>query len=261
MPANFPFFDLTSGPDNFTITKDLLTSLPGGLRGLAGNDTIAGSSEGDLVFGGADNDSLVGAAGSDSLFGGEGIDNIFGEADNDFLNGMQGDDLINGGDGNDLIRGGKGDDYLIGGNGNDTLIGDRGVNINAGGAGSDVFVFRQDLLAGDSSDPITQTIPQVILDFDPSTDFIGLSGGLRADQLTFTQQSVTPAQAFAAFVGSGRGQRFVQEGLITAQSFDRDGNGFSEVTFIRVGANGPFVASVIDVTLNQLTSRFRDVNI
>ena len=261
MPANFPFFDLTTDADNFTISTGLLATLPGGLRGLAGNDTIIGSSDADLVFGGADNDSIVGGEDSDSLFGGEAIDNIFGEAENDLLNGMPGDDLINGGNGNDLIRGGKGDDYLIGGNGNDTLIGDRGVNINVGGAGNDVFVFRQDLLSGDASDPITQTLPQLILDFDPASDFIGLSGGLQASQLTFVQQVATPAQALNAFVGTNRGQRFVQEGLITAQSFDRDGNGFSEVTFIRVGANGPFVASVIDVTPTQLTNRFIDVNI
>lgn len=261
MTANFPFFDLTPGPDNFTITKDLLTTLPGGLRALAGNDIITGSSNGDLVFGGTDSDSIVGGGGRDSLFGNEGIDNIFGDADNDFLSGMQDDDLINAGDGDDLIRGGKGDDYLIGGSGNDTLIGDKGVNISKGGDGNDVFVFRQDLLVGDTSDTITQTIPQLILDFDPTTDFIGLSGGLTAAQLTITKQIVTPAQAFGAFLGSGRGTRFVQEGLITAGSFDRDGNGVTEVTFIRVGATGPFVASIIDVTPEQVQSRFIQVNI
>lgn len=261
MPANFPFWDLTTGPDNFTIDKGLLATLPGGLRALAGNDTVKGSADGDLIFGGADNDSLVGGGGNDSLFGGDGIDNIFGEADNDFINGMVGDDLINGGDGNDFIRGGKGDDYLIGGGGNDTLIGDKGVNINVGGAGNDVFVFRQDLLSGDASDPITQSIPQLILDFDIANDFIGLSGGLVAGQLTFEQTVVTPAQALNAFQGTGRGARFVQEGLITAQSFDPDGNGFAEVTFIRAGQNGPFVASVISVTPTQLTNRFISVNI
>ncbi|HAX77459.1 MAG TPA: calcium-binding protein [Cyanobacteria bacterium UBA11372] len=261
MRANFPFFDLTPEADNFTITSGLLSTLPGGLRGLEGNDTITGSSDGDLVFGGAGNDSLLGAAGNDSLFGGEGNDNIFGQANNDIINGMQGDDLINGGQGNDLLRGGKGDDYLIGGDGNDTLIGDRGVNINVGGAGSDVFVFRQDLLVGDTSDSINQTVPQLILDFDPSIDFIGLSGGLSANQLTFIPQTVPSAQAYGLFLGSGRGTRFINEGLITLASFDPDGNGSTDVTLIRVGANGPFVASVINATPDQIASRLIPVNI
>jgi serralysin len=261
MPANFPFFDLTAEADNFTITTGLLSTLPGGLRGLAGNDTITGSSGGDLVFGGADSDRLVGGGGSDSVFGGEGIDDIFGQADNDIINGMQGDDLINGGEGNDLLRGGKGDDYLIGGNGNDTLIGDRGVNINFGGAGSDVFVFRQDLLAGDTSDTITQTIPQLILDFNPSSDFIGLSGGLSALQLTYTAETVPNTQAFGLFLSSSRGTRFANEGLITAASFDPDGNGLTDITLIRNGLNGAFVASIINATQSQIENRFITVNI
>ncbi|MFB2976066.1 calcium-binding protein [Microseira sp. BLCC-F43] len=261
MQANFPFFDLTPEVDNFTITSGLLSTLPGGLRGLAGNDTITGSSDGDLVLGGAGNDSLLGAAGNDSLFGGEGNDNIFGQANNDILNGMQADDFINGGDGDDLLRGGKGDDYLIGGNGNDTLIGDRGVNINFGGAGSDVFVFRQDLLLGNTSDSINLTVPQLILDFDPSSDFIGLSGGLSANQLTFSTQTVPSTQVYNLFVGSGRGTRFINEGLITPTSFDRDGNGSTDVTLISVGANGPYVASIIDATQEQIASRFITVNI
>ena len=261
MAANPPFFDLTVGADNFVITSGLLATLPGGLRGLTGNDTIAGSSGADLVLGGADNDRLLGALGNDTLYGDLGNDNLFGEADNDIISGMQGQDFINGGDGNDLLRGGKGDDYLVGGNGNDTLIGDRGININVGGAGSDVFVFRQDLLAGTEIDTITQNIAQVILDFDVASDLIGLGGGLQVNQLSFSTVVVTPNQAFTAFVATQRGARFVEEGNITVQSFDPDGNGFAEITSIRLGANGPFVTSILSVTPAQISGRFIQVNI
>lgn len=71
------FFDLTPNPDIFQIEADLLTNLPGGLRGLEGDQQIVGSEVAEIINGNQNNDTVVGNQGNDTLFGGERED-IFG---------------------------------------------------------------------------------------------------------------------------------------------------------------------------------------
>lgn len=83
--------------------------------------------------------------------------------------GTAGDDNVTGGNGRDTLSGGAGDDILSGANGDDVLN---------GGSGRDTFVL---LRTGNGSDTIG--------DFSPHDDLIGLSGGLRYNQLTFANVS------------------------------------------------------------------------
>jgi Ca2+-binding RTX toxin-like protein len=105
----------------------------GRIEGMAGNDTLVGSSGyAETIDGGDGNDLIYGLAGDDDLSGGDGNDTIFGGAGNDTIYGDAGNDTLYGGEGNDTIYGGSGDDVIMGGLGADNLW---------GGAGADVFVF------------------------------------------------------------------------------------------------------------------------
>jgi serralysin len=88
------------------------------------------------------------------------------------LVGSQGDDEIIG---NNLAN------NIIGGPGNDTITGARGADILTGGDGSDIFVFA----LGDGSPDPTRT--NIITDFQPGIDKIGLSLGLPSSSVAITQ--------------------------------------------------------------------------
>jgi len=142
------------------------------LTGSAEMDTVAGGLGDDLIDGGEGDDVLRGDAnrrspggtvgGNDEIYGGPGNDRIGGKAGYDFLFGEEGDDEIFGDDGNDLLDGGLG---------HDTLTGDD----FSGGTGRDTFV----LAAGEGTD--------LFVDFEVGIDFLGLKGGLTAEELSFTQ--------------------------------------------------------------------------
>lgn len=104
-------------------------------------------------------------------------DLLNGSADDDLINGNRGDDTLNGEDGNDTLNGGFNQDLLNGGNGDDVLIGDRGIDTLIGGSGSDTFVVAR--APGGSG----STEGDIIVDFNPSEDKIGLGSGLTFDQL------------------------------------------------------------------------------
>ncbi|CAN7185201.1 calcium-binding protein [Phenylobacterium sp. LjRoot225] len=53
------------------------------VNGLAGDDSIAGSTIDEVLIGGAGADTLDGTAGADTLFGGQGVDVLTGGAGND----------------------------------------------------------------------------------------------------------------------------------------------------------------------------------
>ena len=201
------FFNLTDGDDTALLSDTgrydptLLASLSGGIRALAGNDQVIGSSRNDLVYGNAGDDILRGFAGDDTLWGGVGSDYIVGDGQvnagpgNDNLNGNRGNDLVTGGPGNDLVRGGQDQDSLTGDEGDDTLIGDFGQDTLLGGAGSDLFVLRRDTaVAPDANGSLAVDL---ILDFNPTEDVIGLTGGLPSEALQFVPVSFGTTTATA----------------------------------------------------------------
>jgi peptidyl-prolyl cis-trans isomerase B (cyclophilin B) len=170
------FQDLTSGNDNLTA----ITQAASGVRGLAGDDQINGSTmtSSMIANGNLGNDLLTGGSANDYLLGGKGNDTLVGGAGNDLLSGNLDNDLLDGGAGNDLLSGGLGDDTLLGGDGNDILFGDQGTDILTGGRGADTFVLRRNFGLG--SDVILPD-PQNPLLADRITDFAAAEG----DRLVF----------------------------------------------------------------------------
>ncbi|MBB4953988.1 Ca2+-binding RTX toxin-like protein [Agrobacterium vitis] len=122
------------------------------LNGLAGNDTIYGSSNNDGINGGEGNDTLYGNDGQDALSGGNGTDYLYGGNGDDYLTGDAGNDYLYGGNGVDWIVGGDGNDYMSGGAGDDTFVGGTGADTMLGGAGDDVFFgdAGNDIITGEA---------------------------------------------------------------------------------------------------------------
>ena len=105
--------------------------------------------------------------------------------ENDNLYGNLGLDFIDGGFGNDFLMGGQESDFLYGEAGNDTLSGDLGTDYLTGGLDSDLFILS---LADANSDP---TLADIITDFEPAFDQIGLTDGLTPANLTL-ELSIDP---------------------------------------------------------------------
>ncbi len=143
-PTPNGFYELTLDSDNFQLTPELLTNLPGGLLGLSGNDSIIGAEDAEIINGNQDNDTIIGNQGNDTIFGGKNFDSIFGGDGDDFISGNLGNDEIFGDAGNDILRGGKEDDLLNGGENDDSLYGDLGIDTLTGGNGADVFFLSQE---------------------------------------------------------------------------------------------------------------------
>jgi uncharacterized protein len=135
--------------------------------GALTSQAIATLTVGRTLNGGNGIDFLVGNNGDDNFSGGNGVDTLIGNG---------GNDTLMGGNGADFLWGGDGDDWLNGGNGNDLLN---------GGAGRDIFVLSRN---GNGLD--------LIQDFTPGQDRIGLSGSLSFSQLTFANVNGSAAIRF-----------------------------------------------------------------
>ncbi|GAB4474119.1 MAG: hypothetical protein OHK0037_34870 [Elainellaceae cyanobacterium] len=161
------------------------------LIGTPGPDFLTGTADADLIFGEDGDDYLLGAAGNDQVNGGNGNDLLQGNAGNDLVDGGAGNDTLSAGIGNDTLNGDVGDDLLYadsglnqlnGGQGADTLVaGTGGRDIMTGGNGRDVFVLANG--TGGSR----RRGANVITDFNPNQDRIGLASGLRFNDLSFAQ--------------------------------------------------------------------------
>jgi serralysin len=186
MPGPSPdgYYALTSSDDSFQMTPGLLARLPFGLLGLTGNDTIQGSTDAETINGNQGDDYILGEGNNDLIYGGKDRDELWGDDGNDTLNGNLGDDYVYGGADNDFVRGGQGNDLLYGDEWNDTLIGDFGADVLTGGNGSDLFVLRPDTVLVDPANA------DLILDFNPSGDLIGITGGLSVADLVLRQENI-----------------------------------------------------------------------
>lgn len=130
---------------------------------------LEGTSGADVLKGDAENNRLLGLEGDDRLKGRAGRDIIDGDRGNDQLYGGKGDDELLGGTGDDRLYGNRGNDLLWGGSGNDFL---------RGGRGQDTFV----LAPGEGKN--------IIADFNPGTDLIGLMGSLSYGDLEFRGRNI-----------------------------------------------------------------------
>jgi Ca2+-binding RTX toxin-like protein len=250
-----------NSPENITLAPGQLASFPGGLWMLGGNDTVRGSSDTERIFGNDGKDSLLGGAGSDSIYGGKEDDDVLGETGEDVLTGDRNSDFLDGGAGNDLLRGGQGIDLLVGGDGNDILIGDRDVDIYKGDGGSDVFVFRVDQ-AGIRVFGV-EVPDAVIVDFDKSSDSIGISVEFTSSNISFEQVSYSlndPRLLLLDPATIAGGTSLLAKGGISPQSLDPDGNGRVEATNIRFGFANALLGTVLNVTPADLNGRFISAN-
>ncbi|MFO8039418.1 MAG: calcium-binding protein, partial [Sodalinema sp.] len=132
------------------------------------NQLILGSgTEPETLIGGDGNDTIAAFDYDDVIFAQGGDNLLFGNKGNDRIYSRDGDDTLFGGQDNDLLIGGPGDTVLSGDFGNDTLT---------GGGGNNLFILRP------------QSSYDVITDFNPDRDRLGLSHGLTSEDLTWTQQ-------------------------------------------------------------------------
>ena len=196
--------DSAKSGDRVTLAEDIPTRYTDGIRALAGNDYIAGSSLNDMIYGNGGGDYLLGKSGHDLLFGGRGDDYLEGGEGNDQLVGNRNADYLYGGSGNDTLFGGQGADILTGEAGDDVLAGDRGLDRLWGGDGADTFILQvgdapANLEIGRASpfndqDPdlvlMVDEIPvDIILDYNPAqNDRIQLPKDLEASEITLTER-------------------------------------------------------------------------
>ncbi|MBO0349479.1 calcium-binding protein [Phormidium pseudopriestleyi FRX01] len=240
------FLDLRDDPlrpDDFRLSAGQLAESPGGVRALAGDDTVIGSVSNELINGNLGKDILFGRAGNDTLRGGQDNDAVYGEEGDDILNGNRGDDLVVGGRGNELMRGGQDNDLLIGGEGNDTLIGDFGLDRMVGGSGTDLFVLRTDAA---STNP-EQT--DIILDFN--NDRIGLTGDVTLNDLVFeplTRELETELTILQTYTTDD----ILVLGELSLGQLDPNENGQIEGTLIQQESTGRVLAFVLNATESEL---------
>ena len=256
MTSNFDpsgnVFQLTPGPDVFTVLTGQLANFPGGLAALAGNDSVTGSASNDLINGNQDRDTLSGGGGNDTLFGGIGEDELFGQLGNDTLYGNKGLDNLDGGDGNDLLFGGLDRDALVGGLGNDTLSGDRGEDYLIGNQGADVFVLSSE------GPGVSNQFGDFILDFD-NTDSIGLAAGLTAGNLRFSEESINIEDTLELLPFDLGLADLAEQGVFNLSSLF---NAAGSVRYTEIStSSGEVLAAVVNQTPESLSSRIISVQL
>ena len=227
------FFDLTSNPDIFQIQADLLTNLPGGLRGKRGDDQILGSEVADIINGNQNNDTIAGNQGNDTLFGGKDSDVLTGDQGNDLLNGNLGEDQLFGNLGNDTLWGGKQNDFLRGDEGNDWLSGDLDQDTLIGGEGEDIFVLRQGFSA-------TNITTDLIADFEIGLDKIALTDHLTVDHLRLESTMIGEIVATLITVES--------TGEVLATVFGVSPTELNNEQFIVLADNSPITTETLNPT-------------
>jgi len=211
-PPGLVIPQITEPTNDYVSLAGNFASGTGGLWMLEGDDTVVASIGNQRILGNAGDDWLFGGNDQDKLAGGQGGDVLIGGFGKDLLLGNLGSDALLGNEDEDTLRGGQGNDALDGGSGDDWLFGDFGIDELTGGAGFDTFVIRANEpnpLAGvQYVDPTTGDVvfdpgigpvnpgnpfnADVITDFNPQEDFLGLDNGLVYANLRFdTGQNIT----------------------------------------------------------------------
>ncbi len=186
-----------------------------------------------IIPGTAQSERLTGTAGVDSLYGGPLLTSNFKNSiidrgtGNDYLEGLAGDDHLYGWDGDDRLDGGAGKDYLLGGAGRDRF------ELRNPPASTDANpITTQNLLRDVDIDRLADNINiDIIGDFNPAEDTIGIYVGTANGTTIFTQAGLTPNQAIApeqlqiGQQATTLTQRFIYNFNSGLLSFDADGSG------------------------------------
>ncbi|QSJ20320.1 VCBS repeat-containing protein [Nostoc sp. UHCC 0702] len=177
--------------DNNSLSITAVTNPSNGTVALNDNGTLTNFSDDTIVF--TPNNNFSGNASFEYTVsdGNGGTDiglvtvavgqNIDGTNQSETLNGTPGNDQIRGFNGNDTLNGLAGNDILDGGKGKDTLT---------GGTGADTFVLNPSYGWGNNG-------KDTITDFNSSEgDKIGLAGGLKFNDLTFSGNNIIVQGSF-----------------------------------------------------------------
>ncbi len=237
----------------------IVSTLQSTYTGDAGNDTFISEGQRNTFRGGSGTDTIDYSARSDSTTRGDeaitvdlsqsqaltgpisvetltSIENATGTRLGDIITGSEGPNVLKGIEGDDDLNGLGGNDTLLGGPGTDFVAGDAGNDRLTGNADPDAFLFRV---------APTPANADVITDFSPAQDVIGLSaaifpglpvGALDASRLRLGPAATTP------------GHRVIYDSVTGRVFFDSDGSGATQAQLIcTIPVNLPITPPNIEI--------------
>lgn len=194
-------------------------------RGGSGTDTIDYSIRSDSSVVGdeaitvdlSQSEALTGPIKTESLIS---IENATGTRLGDILTGSDGQNVLKGIDGDDDLNGLGGNDTLIGGPGTDFIFGDDGNDTLTGNTDADGFLFRV---------APTAVNADVITDFNPAEDVIGLSAaifpGLPIGVIDASRLRIGPS-------ATNPNHRVIYDSITGRVFFDSDGSGATQAELV-----------------------------
>ncbi|MES2475859.1 MAG: calcium-binding protein [Verrucomicrobiota bacterium] len=227
-----------SGNDRF-----IVSTLQSTYSGDGGNDTFISEGHANTFRGGTGTDTIDYSARSNSNVVGDqavtvdlsqnevqtgpikierlaSIENATGTRLSDILTGNDGPNVLKGLEGDDDLNGLAGNDTLIGGPGIDFISGDAGNDRLTGNTETDGFLFRV---------APTPANADVITDFNPAQDVIGLSAaifpGLPVGALDASRLRIGPA-------ATNSGHRVIYDSVTGRVFFDGDGSGVTQAQLV-----------------------------
>lgn len=239
--TSFNDFDIVHGGGGND--RVIVTTLQSRYFGDGGNDTFFSEGQRNTFNGGSGVDTIDYSIRSDSSVVGDeavtidlsqqkaltgpiktetliSIENATGTLLGDIITGNNGPNVLKGLDGDDDLIGLAGNDTLIGGNGTDFLFGDGGNDRLTGNAGPDGFLFRVAPTAANAD---------VITDFSPAQDVIGLSAaifpGLPIGALDASRLRLGPA-------ATNTSHRVIYDSVTGRVFFDSDGSGTNQAQLV-----------------------------
>lgn len=250
--------------------------------GLAGTDTLLGTTQGDVFF--AENSSgnlmlfnveqINGGVGKDVIILATNnyiLGDIFlrGANDDDILWSNSGNDVVQGFTGNDIIDGGPGNDVIEGYSDNDTVSGGAGSDVVSGGNGDDTLQYFADGVWGAvntvnviSGDTVSLNgLNQSFDIFDAGVRFESTSFPVAVDDTaTTTDTLVMTSGSDALLLDDFVSARLIIGGVnpLTGQTYANSSAGAERVIGIDV-INAGFGDDVVNLTSNTFT--YGDVTI
>jgi Ca2+-binding RTX toxin-like protein len=210
----------------------------------------------NIISGTAQSERLTGTAGVDVIYGGSLSPTPHTLNDrgtgNDILEGLAGDDHLYGWDGDDRLDGGAGRDYLLGGAGRDRF---ELRNPPAATDANPITTLNE--LSDTTVDRLKNVNVDVIGDFNPTEDTLGIYVDTANGTTIFNQAGLTPNQAIAPeqlSIGQQAttpAQRFIYNRVSGLLSFDADGSGASTAQQIALLSPDLFLSNINIVPFND----------
>lgn len=213
-----------SDPDVENLTLTGTAEING--TGNASNNVLTGNDAANTLVGGAGNDTLYGRGGNDSVFGGDGNDTLVGGGGSDYLNGQAGDDsyVFARGDGSDTIE-----DFVM-------AVTTASADISAAQA---LGVSASGTVNTWVGGYLWQTSSNSLLKLAAAgTDTLTLTGGITADNLSFTWTGLRSENLALSIAGGPAGDTITidQQALAVAKIEKLALDGLGTKNFFVAGA-------------------------